>query len=437
VKQLQGSLLLASALEREVLPARIDAFKPADLDLLCSAGEVIWRGVDPLGPRDGRVALYLTDHHRLLAPPPRKAEGELVARVREHLRKRGASFFADLQQATGAFPNDLVESIWTLVWAGEVTNDTLAPLRSYLRGPAERSRRERLAEPAFRTRRAGPPGSEGRWSLLPEASGTPTERSMALAQVLLARYGVLTREAVHAEGVTGGFAAVYDVLKAMEESGRARRGYFVAGLGATQFALPGAEERLRALRDAPDEAQTLVLAATDPANAYGAMLPWPSRGADGEGARPQRAAGAHVALVSGELVAWLGRGEQNLLTFLPADEPERSRRARALAAALAQLVDSGRQRALLVARVDGEPVQTSPLAPFLVAAGFSAGHKGYLKRPPVDALGLRLRAPVGPMRGPLGPDLGGVRAQTARPVDQRHEQDDVLEDDADDVEADA
>jgi ATP-dependent Lhr-like helicase len=404
VEQIQGAPLPASVLEDEALPARIDPYKWADLDLLCSAGEVVWRGIDPIGPRDGRVALYLAGHYRLLAPPPRKAEGELAARVRQYLSKRGASFFADLQQATGAFPKDLLDAIWSLVWAGEVTNDTLAPLRSFLRGPPDRPRRERTFGPAFRTRRLGPPGSEGRWSLLPEPSGTPTERSMALAQVLLSRYGVLTREAVHAEGVQGGFAAVYQVLKAMEESGRARRGYFVAGLGATQFALPGADERLRALRDPPDEPQAAVLAATDPANPYGAMLPWPPR-ADGEGVRPQRSAGAHVVLVGGELAAWLGRGEQNLLTFLPVQEPERTRRGRAVANALARLVDSGRRRALLISLVDGESAHSSPLAPLLVAAGFSAGHKGYLKRAPVDSLGLRLRAPAGPPRGPLGPDL--------------------------------
>ena len=405
VEQLQGAPVPASAVESEALPARIQPFKYADLDLLCSAGEIVWRGIDPIGPRDGRIALYLTDHYRLLAPPPRRAEGELAARVREHLARRGASFFGDLQQATGAFPGDLVEAIWSLVWAGEVTNDTLAPLRSYLRGPPDRSRRERIAGPAFRTRRLGPPGSEGRWSLLPEPSGTPTERSMALAQVLLARYGVLTREAVHAEGVQGGFSAVYDVLKAMEESGRVRRGYFVAGLGATQFALPGADERLRALREPPDEPQVAVLAATDPANPYGAMLAWPARAEDGEGARPQRAAGAHVVLVGGELAAWLPRGEQSLLTFLPAEEPERTRRARAVANALARLVDSGRRRALLVSRVDGESVHASRMGPLLVAAGFAAGQKGYLKRAPVDSLGLRLRAPSGQLRGPLGPDL--------------------------------
>jgi len=404
VEQIQGAPLPASALEEDVLPARIDPYKLADLDLLCSAGEVVWRGIDRIGPRDGRVALYLADHYRLLAPAPREAKGELAARVREHLSKRGASFFGDLQRATGAFPNDLLEAIWELVWAGQVTNDTLAPLRSLLRGPEGSSRRERVSGPAFRTRRQGPPGSEGRWSLLPDASGTPTERSMALAQVLLSRYGVLTREAAHAEGIPGGFAAVYEVLKAMEESGRARRGYFVAGLGATQFALPGADERLRALRDPPEEAKAVVLAATDPANPYGALLPWPSR-PDGEGARPQRAAGAHVVLASGELSAWLGRGEQSLLSFLPAEEPARTRRARAVAGALAGLVDAGRRRALLISEVDGAPAHSSPLAPLLVAAGFSAGHQGFLKRAPVDSLGLRLRGPSGPPRGPLGPDL--------------------------------
>src|SRR5262249_49071337 len=162
------------------------------------------------------------------------------------------------------------------------------------------------------SRRVGPPGSEGRWSLLPMARAgslqpTETERRMALARTLLERYGVLTREAVHAEGIAGGFSAVYDVLKALEDSGRIRRGYFVAGLGATQFALPGADDRLRALRDPSDEPRTFVLAATDPGNPYGAAIPWPER----EGARPQRAAGAQVVLRDGVLVAWAGRTERN------------------------------------------------------------------------------------------------------------------------------
>jgi len=266
------------------------------------------------------------------------------------------------------------------VWAGEVTNDTLAPLRSYLRGAPKDDRRiPHLGRP-FRSRRIGPPGSEGRWSLLPAASGTPTERAAALAQTLLARHGVVTREAVHAEDIAGGFAAVYPVLKAMEDAGRARRGYFVAGLGGAQFAVPGAEERLRTFREPAPEPLTLVLAATDPANPYGATLPWPRT--NGE-ARAQRAAGAQVVLHDGALVGWLGRGEQNLQTFLPGEEPERSQSARALARALAALVDEGRRKALLIARVDGEDVDGSSLAPALKEAGFTPGIKGYLKRAPL------------------------------------------------------
>src|SRR5205814_1720229 len=382
VEQLQGAPLVASSLERELLAARIQPLRSSDLDVLFSAGELIWRGVEPVGNRDGRIALYLTDHYPLLAPPPTKAAGELAERLRVELRKRGASFFADLQTATGAFPADLLKALWDLVWAGEVTNDTLAPLRSYLRGAPKDDRRiPHLGRP-FRSRRIGPPGSEGRWSLLPQPSGTPTERAAALARTLLARHGVVTRETAHAEDLAGGFAAVYPVLKAMEEAGRARRGYFVAGLGGAQFALPGAEERLRSMREPPEEPQTLVLAATDPANPYGATLPWPRREGDGD-ARAQRSAGAQVVLHDGALVGWLGRGEHNLHTFLPAEEPARSHAARALAQALAAQVDSGRRKAFLIARVDGEDVASSPLALFLKEAGFTAGLKGYLKRAPL------------------------------------------------------
>ena len=437
VEQLQGAPLPASVLEREILAARIQGLKPPDLDALFSAGELLWTGVEPIGSRDGRVALYLTDHYRLLAPARREVEGELADAVRALLQARGASFFADLQESTQAFPADLLEVIWKLVWAGQITNDTLAPLRSYLRGAAvESGRPQRSLVPgrSFRSRRVAPPGSEGRWSLLPGPSGTPTERAAALAQVLLSRYGVLTREAVHAEGIAGGFGAVYGVLKAMEEAGRARRGYFVAGLGATQFAQPGAEERLRSFRERPEEPLTQVLAATDPANPYGAVLPWPGRVAAGPATeaaaappdatgRPQRAAGALVVLHDGELVAWLGRGEHHLHTFLPQEEPARGHALRALASALAGLVEAGQRKALLIARVDGGDVNASSLAPALKAAGFTAGTKGYLKRGATeprglaDPSGLRLRAPRGAMRGPQGPDLeaGGRAGSQAAP----------------------
>ena len=189
---------------------------------------------------------------------------------------------------------------------------------------------------------------------------------------------MLTREAVHAENVSGGFSTVYPIARGMEEAGRVRRGYFVAGLGAAQFALPGADDRLRALRQASEEPQTLVLAATDPANPYGAALAWPER----EGTRPQRVAGAQVVLADGRLVAWIGRAERNLLTFLPESEPERTESARAIARALASLVTGGQRRALLVAKIDGDDPAQSEVAVHLREAGFLPGTRGYLKRTP-------------------------------------------------------
>jgi ATP-dependent Lhr-like helicase len=386
VEQLQGAPLVASALESEVLAARVQPLRPGDLDILFSAGELIWRGVEPIGNRDGRVAIYLTDHYPLLAPPPQPAPGELCAKVREALRKRGAQFFADLQASLGAFPADLLKALWEMVWAGEITNDTLAPLRSALRGEPKQERRPHPGR-AFRSRRVALPGSEGRWSLLPGPSGTATERAAALARTLLARHGVLTREATHAEGIAGGFAAVYPVLRAMEEAGRARRGYFVAGLGGAQFAVPGAEERLRRFREPAEEEGepgALVLSATDPANPYGATLPWPRKSGDGAGdGRAQRAAGALVVLHDGRLLAWFGRGEHALQTFLPPDEPARSHAARAVAEALSRLVESGRRRALLIDRVDGDETASSILGPALRAAGFTPGIRGFLKRAPL------------------------------------------------------
>jgi ATP-dependent Lhr-like helicase len=384
VEQLQGAPLLASALEEDVLPARIASYRQGDVDMLCAAGEVVWLGLEPLGSNDGRIALYPADALSRLAPPARRAEGALAERLRTILEQRGAMFFSDLAREAGAFPPEVLSALWELVWAGEVTNDTLAPLRGYLRGGAEEKERRaahRMGAP--RLRRAG---SEGRWSLVRRHSPVPseTERRMELTRTLLERHGVLTREAVATEGVPGAFSAVYDVLKAMEDGGRVRRGYFVAGLGATQFALPGADDRLRGLRDPPDEPHTHILAATDPANPYGAALPWPeARGTadDSPSARPQRAAGAHVVLRDGALVGYLGRTEKDVLTFLSAEEPAHGHEADALVAALASLVDSGRRRTLLLARIDGVDAAASPLAPRLVAAGFSPTSKGYFKRP--------------------------------------------------------
>lgn len=224
-------------------------------------------------------------------------------------------------------------------------------------------------------KRAGPPGSEGRWSLLPAIEGvTPTQRLEALATQLLERHGVLTREAVKAEAVPGGFSTVYPVLKAMEEAGRVRRGYFVAGLGATQFAVPGAEERLRKHRDPEEEDTVVLLASDDPANVYGAALPWPER----EGARPQRTAGARVVLHDGRLIGYVGRTGHSVLTFLPDDEAH-ARAADALARGLAHATGS-KARAVLIKRIDGEDPSGSELAAHLRDAGFSATSRGFHRR---------------------------------------------------------
>ncbi len=378
IERLEGAPIPASVLETEVLPARVADYRPGDLDLLCAAGEVVWAGVEPLGPRDGRVALYLAEHEPLLARPGTPLKGDLHARIRKRLDRRGALFFADLAREVGGFPAQVQDALWDLVWAGEVTNDTLVPLRSLLRGRPVARRGPLRA--AARVRRAGPPGSEGRWSLRSARWGasrpSETERRHALARALLERHGVVTREAVQAEGIAGGFSAVYEVLKAMEEAGRVRRGYFVAGCGAAQFALPGADDRLRARRRPGEAPETVVLAATDPANPYGAALPWP----DTEGPRPQRAAGAVVVLVDGALVGYVGRSEQHLVTLLPPGEPERTAAARALAAALADLVEQGRRRALLIARIDGAEAAAHPYGALLAEAGFVRASRGYVRR---------------------------------------------------------
>ncbi len=386
VEQLEGCPIPATALFEDVLPARVRGFRPDQLDALCAAGEIVWRGVEAVGDGDGRIALHLVDRYALLAPPPDPPEEGLARSIAEVLAARGAIFFGDVVSTVAAFPGDVLSALWDLVWRGAVTNDTTAPLRSRAGLGVSASSSKR----AFRSRRIGAPGSEGRWSLLPGAARalglethgiaapalpSETDRRAALAAVLLERYGVVTREVAHSEGIVGGFSAVYDVLKAMEEAGRARRGWFVADLGAAQFARPASEDRLRALREPPEESGVVVLAATDPANPYGAAVPWPP-----SETRPQRAAGALVVLASGELVGWIGRGEKSLLSFLPPEDPERRAAAAALARGLSSFVDAGRRQALALERIDGGDATASPLAAAFVEAGFQSTSKGLLKR---------------------------------------------------------
>ena len=406
VESLQGAPLPASLIETSILPARIADYSPAGLDTLIAAGEVAWAGVEPIGERDGRIALFLADKLPLLAQsrpltvPLTEREEKLLA----VLESTGASFFDPLHQALGGgYPGETIEALWSLVWRGLITNDSLHALRAYIAKPdSSRTPRRLQTGAVFRSRRTTPPTAQGRWSLLPlraqkgmEGGPTATEASHALALQLLNRYGVLLRESVAAENVPGGFSAVYDVLKALEESGRIRRGYFVAGLGATQFALPAAVDLLRQLRNAPpaEKPEFVQLAATDPANPYGSVLRWPDLPVAEEDteAAPRlltRAAYAEVILRNGQLVAWLRRGNPNLLIFLPAEEPERSQAASGLAHFMCargqQSLRANAHLGILITTINGQPVAAHPMARFLMDAGFHPGPLGmHLRRIPL------------------------------------------------------
>jgi ATP-dependent Lhr-like helicase len=313
---LQGLALPADVWERDVLPRRVGAYSPSWMDQLCAAGELVWIGAGPLGRRAGKLALYFREDVALLGPPPpaKEAPAEHAHEaIRERLRA-GACFFTDLLVDVAGLPSEeLQQALWDLAWAGEVTNDAFAPLRSpRLSAPwGQQARAERARRRRFSTRRAGSqPQIQGRWSLVSTLFATPEDpvaRRRAQAELLLERYGIVTREQVLAEGIPGGFSSLYDQLSALETIGVARRGYFVEGLGGAQFAVPGAVERLRAQRD-DDAAPPIVLAATDPAQPYGAVLRWPQR----EGRTPQRVAGAYVVLAGAEPVLYVERGGKGI-----------------------------------------------------------------------------------------------------------------------------
>ncbi len=446
IESLQGAPVPASLLESAILPARIAGYDPSGLDTLIAAGEVAWTGVGPLGERDGRIALFLADKLPLLARPRPQAEplSERESALLAALSSSGASFFEPLNDAVGGgYPGETIDALWSLIWRGLVTNDSLHALRAYIQRP-ETSRAPRRAHTGmvFRSRRTTPPNAQGRWSLLPAGpapkaswqsgvaemhdskglqqpgpvtghdfsradqsakngegalapaadrgstqSPTATEQSHALARQLLARYGIVMREMVAAENIPGGFSAVYDVLKAMEESGRVRRGYFVAGLGAAQFALPAAVDLLRQLRTEPEaeKPEFVQMAAADPANPYGSVLKWPDLPPmedDAESA-PRvltRAAYAEVVLRNGELVAWLRRANPNILVFLPSEEPERSQTAAGLAHFLCargqERMAADRHTGVLITTINGQPAAASPMGRYLMDAGFHPGPLG-------------------------------------------------------------
>ncbi|WP_405978297.1 ATP-dependent helicase [Streptomyces sp. NBC_00158] len=387
VEQLQGAPVPASALERLVLPSRVAGYSPTLLDELTSTGEVVWAGAGSLPGKDGWVCLYLADAAPLLLPDPHPLEaGPLHQAVLESLSGGYGLFFRQITQAVRArHPEasdlELSEVLWDLAWSGRLTNDTLAPLRSLLGSgrtagaTAHRARRTvprgRYGSLSATVSRNGPPTVSGRWSLLPERAPDPTHRAHALARTLLDRHGVVTRGAVAAEGVEGGFSAVYRVLSAFEDSGQARRGYVVEGLGAAQFAMDGAVDRLRAAEKNPPPLAALVLAAADPANAYGAALPWPEPPA-GASHKPGRKAGSLVVLVDGELVLYLERGGKTLLAWPEPGDP----RLEAAVAALAAGSRAGTLPALTVERINAAAALTSPLGAALEAAGFHATPRG-------------------------------------------------------------
>jgi ATP-dependent Lhr-like helicase len=429
---LQGLALPAEIWERDVLPRRTGAYSPSWLDQLCASGELVWVGAGPLG-RSGRVALYFREDAPLIGPPPgaeRRGAGTAASKTaaakaidspeHELLRARLAQspcFFSDLLAELGLAAESLRETLWDLVWGGEVTNDAWAPLRAPRLALARARPERRTSVRRFGSRRTGAQSQvQGRWGLTAPifagGVGGP-ERRRVLAELLLERYGILTREQVLAEGIKGGFALLYDTLCNLETLGVCRRGYFVEGMGGAQFALPGAVERLRAARsataaDSPapsallaaDAAtgprgsgecqRSLVLAAADPAQPYGAALPWPKR--DAQERRPSRVAGAYVVLVADEPALYVERGGRSLLTFAagvhagasagvqtPATTPvpgavrgEREVLEAGLRA-LAEGVRAGRVPKLALERIDGAPATGSELAATLLELGFHPG----------------------------------------------------------------
>lgn len=402
---LQGAALVVSQLDDGALAARVPRYRPVDLDQLCAAGDVVWVGAGALGATDGRIRLFFADQLAQLAPafePPDPPQGVLHELLRQTLAERGACFYAQLRSAApDATSSELLAALWDLVWAGEVTNDSLQAVRAYVAGGGPKAvapaKRSGPARPGRLTRIA-PPAAAGRWSVvapLLEPRPSPTESMHALAAQLLDRHGVVTREGVLAEGVAGGFAGVYGVLRALEERGTVRRGYFVSGLGAAQFALPGAVDRLRSDRavdelEAEDAAassppwsaggweaaalpatELVVVAATDPAQIYGAGLPWP----DSDG-RPSRSAGAIMVLAGGEPLVWFDTRSHHLVGFAGAATDTR------WAGVLATTVPPGSRRKAEVRKIDGQAVTAAhPLAAALLDNGFIDSYRGLVVAP--------------------------------------------------------
>jgi len=400
VEQLSGALLPASALETLVLPSRVAAYSPALLDEVTAAGEIVWQGHGSLPGDDGWISLHLADTAALTLAESDGDLGALASALLESLDGGGAFFFSALRAAhPSASEADVTAALWELVWSGRVSGDTFAPIRGLLasgrtahrRPPSAGGRSARyprrgslaaLTPGSARLPRIATPASvSGRWSMLPTIAPDPAERAVLNAEILLDRYGVVTRGVAAAEEAEGGYAAIYRILAAAEEAGRVRRGYFVETLGAAQFATGGAIDRLRSFATVPGDAPggetartapALVLAATDPANPFGAAIPWPERPGSA-GHLPGRKAGALVVLSDGELVLYVERGGRTLLSWESAPQ-----RLRAAADALALAVRDGALGRLTVEKADGESILGSdnPVAAALADAGFRMTPRG-------------------------------------------------------------
>nr|MBM4730114.1 ATP-dependent helicase [Prescottella equi] len=395
VEQLAGVPVPASALESLILASRVRDYSPAMLDELTATGEVLWSGAGQISGKDGWVSLHLADSSPLtLATPAEIDLTDLHRSILDTLAGGGAYFFRQLSDTVQSTDDTaLAASLWDLVWAGYIGNDTLAPLRALLSDtsratPSHRTPRRaprahayrRLGRPTMPTR-SGPPTAGGRWSLLPEPEPDPTLRAHATADLLLERYGVVTRGSVVAEEVPGGFASMYKVLTGFEDGGRCRRGYFVDTLGGAQFSTPDVVDRLRTHSDSIEGRHTtapaVTLAASDPANPYGAALPWPQSmaGDDAPKHRPGRKAGGLVSLVDGELVLFVERGGRTVLTFT--DDIGVLRTA---AESLAATVKRGGIDKVVVEKVDGATIHGNDFAPLLTEVGFSATPRGFRLR---------------------------------------------------------
>ncbi len=371
---LEGLPLSFAELERAILPARIPGDASRWLDERGAQGGLVWVGHRALGEKDGRVALYRRENvASLLDRADPDDQDEALSRVQrellDRLEARGASFYAELVHGIEVDSSEtLFKALWDLVWRGFVTNDTFAPLRALAHRPAPGRRRGR---------RAPPTATAGRWSLVSKLvldSPSPTERMHARTLLYLDRHGIVSREALAIEPQVGGFGAIYPVLREMEETGRIRRGHFVTGSSSAQLAVPGAVDRLRALRETQADARAVLLATTDPAQAYGVQLPWPKTRGVG---KPRRAVGAYVVLVDGRATLFVDRGGERVLCFAdPSNEEDTGRIERGLRAFARSLSRIGKTR-VEVQEVDGEKARSSPIAELFTRAGFRAGYRGF------------------------------------------------------------